>query len=82
MGDAVADSTNLLEVLDDTHLRVDKCIEDNLDTRRMVGDGKLLVVLLAMILMGEFAHFQSDALQEALGHHLGVVGHVNQLIFD
>jgi hypothetical protein len=32
--------------------------------------------------MGEFAHFQTDALKQTLGHHLSVIGHVNQLIFD
>jgi hypothetical protein len=42
----------------------------------------LLVVFLSVVLVGEFAHFQSDALEEAFGHDLGVIGHVNQLIFD
>ena len=82
VGDAVAYGSNLVIALDDTHLGVDQSFQHNLDARRVVGDGKLLVVLFTMILVGEFTHFQTDALQQALGHHLGVVGHVHQLILD
>ena len=82
VGDAVADGTDLVEAFDDTHLGVDEGVEDNLDTGSVVGDGHLLVVLLAVPLVGELTHFQADTLQQALGHHIGVVCHVDQLILD
>ena len=82
VGDAVTNCSNLVETLDDTHFGVDECIENDFDARCMVGDRKLLVMFLAMVFMGEFAHFQSDAFQKTLCHHFGIVSHVNQLVFD
>ena len=82
VGHTVADGTYLVEVLDDTHRRVNQGVEDNLDTGGMVGDGHLFVVFLTVPLVGELTHFQTDALQQTFGHHLGVVCHVDQLILD
>ena len=82
MGDAVADGTDFFEIFYHAHLGVNQSVQHNLDTRRVVGDGQLLIVFLSVVLMGEFAHFQTDALKQTLGHHLSVIGHVNQLIFD
>ncbi len=78
----VTNGANLLEVLDNTHFGIDKGVEDNLDTGGMVGDRHLLIVLLAIPLVGELTHLQTDALKQALGHHLGVVFHVDQLILN
>ena len=82
VGHAVTNGTNLFEVADDTNLRVGQCLEDNLNTLGVVGDGQLLVVLLAVPLVGELTHFQADTLQQTLGHYLSIVCHVDQLIFD
>ncbi len=82
VGHTVTNGTNLLEVLDNTNLRVSQRLEDNLDTLGMVGDGQLLVVLLAVPLVGELAHFQTNTLQQALGHDVGIVCHVDKLILD
>ena len=82
MGYAVADGTDLLEILDDTHLGVHQCFQHNLDACRVVGDGQLLVVFLTVVFVSELTHFQSDTLQKTFGHHFGVVCHVNQLVLD
>ena len=65
-----------------TDLRVDQGFQHDADTLGMVGNGQLLIVFLAIPFMGELAHFQTDAFQQTLGHHLGVVGHVDQLVLD
>ncbi len=60
----------------------DWSVEHDFDTGGMVGNGKLFIMLFSMIFVGEFAHFQTDAFQKTLGHYLGIVVHVYQLIFD
>ena len=82
VGHTVTNGANLLEVFDDANLRVGQGLEDNLDTLGMVGDRQLLVVLLTVPLVGELTHFQTDTLQQTFGHHVGIVGHVDQLILD
>ena len=78
----VTDGADFVQILDDTHFGIRQGIQHYLDTGGVVGDGELLVMLLSVEFMGEFAHFQANALQQTFGHNLCVVVHVDQLVFD
>ena len=67
VGHAVTDSIDFLQVLDDAHLRVDQCLQNQLDAFGVVRDGKLFVILLTIVFVGEFAHFEADAFQQTFG---------------
>ena len=67
VGYAVTNGVDFLQVFDDAHLRVDQSLQHQLNAFGVVRDGELFIVFLAIIFMGEFAHFEADALQEAFG---------------
>ena len=67
VGHAVTDGVDFLQVLDDAHLRVDQGLQHQLDAFGVIRDGKLLIVFLTIVFVGEFAHLKANTLQETLG---------------
>ena len=82
MCDTVADGSDLFEVFDDANLGVGQSFENNLYTFGVIGYGQLLIVFLAVEFMGEFTHIKTDSLEKTFCHHLGIVRHIYQLVFD
>ena len=76
VGHAVTDGVDFLQVLDDTHLRVDQSLEHQFDAFGVVRDGELFVMFFTVVFVGEFAHFEADALQEAFGQQARRIGKV------
>ncbi len=67
MSHAVTHCLDFLKVADDAVFFIGKCLKHNLDAFCVVRNRKLLIVLLTVPFVGEFAHLEADALQQTLG---------------
>ena len=84
VSNAVTYSFDFLQVLDYTHFRVGESLENHSDTGCMVCNWSLFVVLLSVVLVGEFSHFEAYSFEKTFCHYGRIVVSVNvdELVFN